>query len=70
MRQTVAFGRIAGIPVGARHGIRICEQVNNDRQGHDRRPATSRVRTLEAVGDYLRYVCQRARAGQSEQMWA
>lgn len=34
------------------------------------RGRTSRVRTLEAVGDYLRYVCQRARAGQSEQMRA
>ena len=30
----------------------------------------SRVRTLEAVRDYLRYVCRRARAGQTDQMWA
>jgi hypothetical protein len=34
------------------------------------RGRTARVQTLEAMQDYLRYVCRRARAGQSGQMRA
>jgi hypothetical protein len=34
------------------------------------RGRTARAQTLEAVRDYLRYVCRRARAGQTDRMRA
>lgn len=35
-------------------------------QAHGR---TSQVQTLEAIQDYLQYICRRARAGQTSEMW-
>lgn len=34
------------------------------------RDLTSRVQNLEAIQDYLRYVCQRVKTGQTGEMWA
>jgi len=44
----------------------LTELVASNRAGG----RTARVQTLEAIQDYLRYVCGRARAGQTSRMWA